>query len=132
MDWREAKNRSHCDSSFHDKSRYDGVIIQTSEGPIFAILLAIFTVTVRGESYPLAFILPLDAPAGVRRVKDKELCLYRIRARQSPSFISTQSILRGALLAKTFDNEGDYFVVDLVDQDMVIRMRQIAPEVSHT
>lgn len=130
VDWREDKDRLHCSPDFHHHSRYDGVIVESAQAPIFAILLSIFTVTVQSTSYPLAFVLPLDAATGARRIKDRQLCLHRVRARANPSFISTQAIIRGALLAKTHDRDGDHFVVDTVDEEMLLRMRQMFPEVS--
>lgn len=140
VDERQYTERLHCSPSFHDHPRYDGVLLQTDTGPIFAVLLSIFVCSVLGTEYPLALVLPLDAPTGQRRVKDRELSLHRVRARpltnrdrSQTCFIPVESVIRGALLAKTFDRDGDYFVVDVTHEgDMLLRLREINPEVCHS
>lgn len=90
------------------------------------------------QRIPIALVLPLDAPTGTRRVKDRELCLHRVRTRPTTNrtqsqtiFIPARSIIRGALLVPTFDRDGDYFVMDVTHEgDMLLRLRAMNPAVS--
>ena len=104
--------------------------MQTVNKQIIGQLLLVFTCVVGDTTYPLALIHPYDAPTGIRRRKDKDLGLFRIRAkpRKSAEFISIHSIIRGALVAKDFQQEGDYLVIDAVDTDMFLRLKRMYPQ----
>lgn len=86
-----------------------------------------FKFTVSNHTFELALVLPMDAPTGSRRSMDRNLGLTRLRARPlaSSEFISLQSIVRGALLVPDYDNNGDFFLVDLVDTDMFLRAKSL-------
>lgn len=86
-----------------------------------------FKFTVSNHTFELALVLPMDAPTGSRRSMDRDLGLTRLRARPlaSSEFISLQSIVRGALLVPDYDNNGDFFLVDLVDTDMFLRAKSL-------
>ena len=61
---------------------------------------------------------------------DKDLCLYRIHARPTAAFIPADAIVRGALLYDVPERSGDCFVIDTVDSDMFIRMKEIFSSIS--
>jgi hypothetical protein len=109
-------------------------MIETSNGqPIFAQLLFLFKCRVAEKEYPLALILPFDQPipARDRPKKDINLGLYRVRIRARPrksaECVFMESIVRGALLVNAFDSEhrDENFVIDTVDTDMFLRLRNL-------
>ena len=77
----------------------------------------------------MALVLPFDVPrAAMNRRRDKEMRFTRVhpRARSASLFIDTNSIIRGALLAADgLSREGEYLVVNFIDQDMWARLKTI-------
>lgn len=128
VDWQQKVDYLRCHPIFHGNPRFDHIIVKTASGHIFAQLVFLFNCVVDGTTYPIALIQPFDAPAGPRQSKDKDLCFYRVRrnARISCEFISTRSIVRGALLVEDYERVGDFLVMDLVDTDMFLRMKAIS------
>ena len=80
--------------------------------------------------YPWAFIQPYDSPIRELTDKEKALELLRVRAqpRGSAEFVDARSIIRGVLLVPTFEKEGDYFVFDVLDADLFLRVRELLKE----
>ncbi|KAJ7224878.1 hypothetical protein C8J57DRAFT_1093870, partial [Mycena rebaudengoi] len=58
---------------------------------------------------------------GLHRIRDKP--------RRDAAFIPVRSIIRSALLAPHSDNPGGFFVVDVVDTDMFLRLKTMYPNV---
>lgn len=109
--------------------------MQTLTGAIFARFLSVFVCSADDSTYPVALILPLDAPLGMDRLRDtmdKELAVYRVRARQrrEAEFISVKSIIRGAVLVEDSEREGEFLVLDNLNGDMLLRMRKMFPSLS--
>jgi hypothetical protein len=104
-------------------------LISTVDGVMFAQLLLLFVCTVESTVYHLALVHPFDAPTGTLHRKDKDLNLHRVRERNrdSSEFVSVNSIIRGALLADDSEKEGDKLVVDIIDTDMFLRMKELFP-----
>lgn len=102
--WRTTADYLHCNPKFHNHSRYDCVIVRTVDQDIFAQLILVFTFEVDGVTYPIALIHPYDAAIGQHRQKDKDLGLYRVRAkpRAAAEFISARSIVRGTYIVPEF------------------------------
>jgi hypothetical protein len=97
--------------------------------PIFAQLLFLFKVTIKGKEYSLALIHAFDDPIPVHEhsKKDIDLGLFRLRAkpRRATEFIFIESIIRGALVVDGSEpgKANDKFVVDLIDTDMFLRLQ---------
>ncbi|KAJ7914598.1 hypothetical protein B0H13DRAFT_2250692 [Mycena leptocephala] len=115
-DWKWTADYLRCNPKFHDHPRYDFVLVQTTDKPIFAQLLYMFSCTVEGKSHHFALILPLDAPTGNVKKKDKLLRFRRVRAqaRKNSEFISLHSVIRGAVLVADSDRAGDFLVFDVL------------------
>jgi hypothetical protein len=96
---------------------------------MFAQLLLLFACTVDKTVYHFALIHPFDAHTGPLCQKDKDLNFYRVREKNqnSSEFVSVNSIIRGALLVDDSGKEGDKLVVDIIDTDMFLRMKEIFP-----
>lgn len=98
---------------------------------VFAKLIYIFTYTVGESQYPLALVQMLDQPLDQCQTTsiriDRDLGFYRVWAkpRNSCEFIPIRSIVRGALLFDAFEGEGESLVVDTVDADMYLRVKQL-------
>ncbi|KAJ7919809.1 hypothetical protein B0H13DRAFT_1988027 [Mycena leptocephala] len=118
-----------CNPSFHNRPRFDGALVKTVAGDIFVQLIYVFAISVNNEKQCFALVQPLDAPRGALSAKDKALGFYRVRAkpRQASEFIPVRSIIRGALLASDSSRPGDFLVIDLVDVDMWLRLKQMYP-----
>ncbi|KAJ6524306.1 hypothetical protein B0H19DRAFT_1085294 [Mycena capillaripes] len=97
----------------------------TTNKPIFAQLIYLFSCTVGDKSYPLALILPLDAPIGRVTRKDKLLRFRRVCAkpRRQAEFISVCSIIRGAVTVPDFDKPDDFLVFDVLDGYTSLRLK---------
>ena len=52
----------------------------------------------------------------------------RAQLRGSAKFVDARSIIRGVLLVPTFEKEGDYFVFDVLDGDLFLRMKELWKE----
>ncbi|KAI0739985.1 hypothetical protein C8Q80DRAFT_1222134 [Daedaleopsis nitida] len=128
VDWTTCTDLLRSNPDFFKEERYDGVLIQTAGGQIFGRLLMMFTCIIGESTYPIALVHPYDASVGsTRSQKDKNLGFYRVRARtrSRAEFFSVHSIVRGALLVPDFGKDGDFFVDDLVDTDMFLRMKKL-------
>ncbi|KAJ7877138.1 hypothetical protein B0H13DRAFT_2235919 [Mycena leptocephala] len=126
-DWKWTADYLRCNPKFHDHPRYDFVLVQTTDKPIFAQLLYMFSCTVEGKSHHFALILPLDAPTGNVKKKDKLLRFRRVRAqaRKNSEFISLHSIIRGAVLVADSDRASDFLVFDVLDGDTSLRLKSL-------
>lgn len=126
--WTSSADYLRCNPSFHGHPRYDGALVKTTGGHIFVELIYMFSSTVEKKSHPFGLVLPLDTHAIGR--KDRLLRLHRLHAkpRKNAEFISAHSIIRGVLLAPDFDNYGEFFIVDIVDTDISLRLKDMYPD----
>ncbi|KAF7334738.1 hypothetical protein MSAN_02372200 [Mycena sanguinolenta] len=110
--WANDTDYLRCSPSFHNRERYDATLVKTTTGNIFVRLTFVFTCTIEDKTYPFALVQALDVGTGRRSAKDKALSFHRIRA----------------LLAPDFDKRGDYLVIDVVDSDMFLRLKEMYPQ----
>ncbi|KAJ7049127.1 hypothetical protein C8F01DRAFT_1093824 [Mycena amicta] len=122
-DWSDKTDYLRCNPNFHGRARYDCALVKTDGGKIFVRLLYLFRITIGEFTYPLAFVQPMDAPRGQITGRDKDLKLFRIRAKAAYEFIPVQAIIRGVVLAPAFDKKNEYMVADLLDQDIFFRLQ---------
>lgn len=128
--------------AFHGNERYDyGLFSLYDGGLVFAQMLGVVGVVLDGAEYLMAITLPLDEPIGgdsvsdsrKRKKRDEELRLYRYRTRRKvdSAVVFAKTIVRGALVVPDHSNSyGDeFFVVDVVDGDMWLRMKAISGQV---
>ncbi|KAG1864363.1 hypothetical protein F4604DRAFT_1893404 [Suillus subluteus] len=131
VDWRQRTNYLRCSPKFFNTARFNCVFIQTKDKVIFGCLLFLFECVVGDITLSLALIHPFDAPTGVQLRKDKHLNIYRVRARPraQAEFFSVRSIICGALLVP--DGSTDYLVIDTVDTNMFLRVKELHLEAGH-
>ncbi|KAJ6538842.1 hypothetical protein DFH09DRAFT_1090277 [Mycena vulgaris] len=127
--WSSTADYLRCNPDFHGHPRYDGVLVETEDKPIFARLISLFSFTVEKKSHTFALVLPLDAPTGWMSKKDKALRFHQVCAkpRKKSEFISAYSIVRGALLAPDFNKPEEFIVFDVVDGGMSLHLNSLYP-----
>ncbi|KAF8120295.1 hypothetical protein EV363DRAFT_1191298 [Boletus edulis] len=129
MDWREATDYVRCNPSFHGKPRYDAIIFQISLDEVaFARLEFMFSCDIPGfGKYDFALVRPLTAAISANRNSfDEALRLTRVKARPRTAsmFIPIRSIVRGALLYPDPKHKDEFLVVEHIDGDMFLRMKE--------
>ncbi|KAI0374197.1 hypothetical protein BV20DRAFT_1041702 [Pilatotrama ljubarskyi] len=120
--WKLATDHLRCNPTWHgNQGRWDHVIYNIDDATVgFAQLLFIFIIVFNGVQYPTALVRSYDIVSTTRRSRlDRDLGLCH--------FIPITSIIRGAFVVPDFETRGDYFVVDSVDGDMFLRLRQYVP-----
>ncbi|KAG1887716.1 hypothetical protein F4604DRAFT_1877523 [Suillus subluteus] len=127
VDWRTSTNYLRCSPMFHGLPQYDFVILQTEVGVIFTQLLLVFTCTVGNDQYPIVLTLPYDQPVGACPRKDKDFNFWQVKAkpRVSTEFFLVQSIVRGCVLVEDSSRPNEALVIDTLNTDMFLRMKEI-------
>ena len=138
ISWRQETNILRINPEFHRRPRYDYVLIEVDSKDndpayIFAQLLEVFGVTVDEETYHMALILPMDGKVTrdpSRKKIDNTLGFTRLQSRHPShsAFINVESIVRGGLLANSYEENvqaDEHIVVDVIDEDMWWRMKSL-------
>jgi len=102
-------------------------MIRSRESIMFGRLLMLFKCTVNGVDYLIALVHPFDAPVGLRLRKDKYLHFWHVRQRPAASseFVFVQSIICGVLLVEDAGYPGTHIVIDTIDSDMFLRVKEL-------
>ena len=129
MTWKVQIDHLRCSPEFHSHPRYDCLVLQTHEGPIFAQLKFAFTViSDDGTIIPIVLVQAFDKHNNsMFRKKDMDLELIRLRQRtvQSAEFFFARSIIRGAVIFPAYDEEKDSVLFDILDTDMFLRSKEM-------
>ncbi|KAK0187157.1 hypothetical protein F5146DRAFT_1004106 [Armillaria mellea] len=128
--WQLTTDFLRCSPSFNHHPRYNFILIDTVDGPLFAQLVMVFECTIHEKIFPLILIQPFNQPTeGLSAQKDQDLGFYYVRMdmkKSKPHLVSIYSVLWGALLIEDPDVDPkdedvkEYLVVDVVDADMEI------------
>lgn len=115
---------------FHGAPRFDAVIINTTKGPLFARLLYAFALRSSKDDPGVAIVLALPYDGYVppaQRKRDENFGLLRVAQARSavPEFFLARTVSRGALLAPAGASATEFYVVDVIDADMFLRVREI-------
>lgn len=128
--WKLYTDNLRCNPLFHGAPWYDHIIYTINQAEVgFAQLQFVFVCEFMGTRYALALVRRLDV-VRTRRTVDQDLGLCRVRCtniRHASQFIPVTSIVRGALITPDVAKASDSFVVDAVDGDMFLRLRQDFP-----
>lgn len=129
INWRSTIDSLRCSPNFHDAIRRDHVLVNTTQGVIFAQLVLVFTLKILKVIYAIALIHPFarEKSKGARLQKDKDLGFLRLRKLKDTKteFIFIRSIIRGAVLVPDEDVVGNYLVFHDLDGDMAVRVREM-------
>ena len=125
--WKTNTDYIRCSPKYHNHPRYDCVLLNTHDGPVFAQLVLVFVITVDGKDYPIALVQVYEQPQSVSaslRRKDKDLGFLRLQQRKEHQmeFVWAQSIIRGALIVPAYDDRNHSIVFDILDADMTLRV----------
>ena len=129
MTWKVETDHLRCSPDFHSHPRYDCIILQTNDGPIFAQLKFAFTVPSNDDTIiPIVLVQAFDNHDNLTfRKKDRDLELIRLRQRsvKKAEFFFARSIIRGAVIFPAYDEEKDSVLFDILDTDMFLRSKEI-------
>ncbi|KAI6102268.1 hypothetical protein F5141DRAFT_1065743 [Pisolithus sp. B1] len=128
VDWEVATDHLRCSLKVHGQQWYDCALIQLSETKTaFVQLIFLFTCKVAAldDIFHLALVQPLTAGTGLCRL-DQDFDLIRVKAVSCAAsiFIPVKSIIRGALLYPDPSHHGEFFIVEHIDGDMFLQMKQ--------
>ena len=88
--------------------------------------MSFYTIRVDLRSYAIVLVQPFSVYSMKDDEADKDLGIFRLRmaSRYASHFILVSSIVRRALLVKSWGLES-YFVIDAVDGDMFIQVKNL-------
>ena len=126
-DWCTMTDYLRYSPGFHHNERRDFVLVHHSRLRIaFAQLVHLFTCKVGSIEYSLALIQVLERDSRSAEVKrvDKSVATFQLhmRPRSQCEVIPLHAIIRGTLLVADSKYKGDYFVIDMIDTDMYLRV----------
>jgi hypothetical protein len=126
VDWWMTTDILCCNPYFHKHARYD-VMLQTVNGPIFGVLVFLFICAVGTTEHPIALVQPYDAYSRPPWNKDRDCGFFQICAKpcSKTEFFFVQSIIHGVYIVPDFEEQGDFFVDDLIDEDMFLQMEML-------
>ncbi|KAI0340313.1 hypothetical protein BDW22DRAFT_1334574 [Trametopsis cervina] len=133
VSWRLTTDRLRCSPSFHNRKRYDNVLVMLDENTlVFCELVRVFTYTLNGSVYALALVHPFRKPVVTPQTKkvDRHLGICRLRKleRKKSLIVPVRSIIRGCVIAEDSWHKDDFTVVDALDSDLYIRLHSIFPD----
>ena len=128
--WKTDTDYIRCSPKYYNHPRYDCVLLNTNNGPVFAQLVLVFVITVDGKDYSVALVQAFEQPQSVSESlckKDQDLGFLRLQKRKEHQmeFVWTQSIIRGAVILPAYDNRNHSIVFDVLDADMTLRVMDI-------
>ena len=129
VDWTAKIDYLRCNPEFHGRPRYDFVFANLPGGPAFAQLVFIFTCRVGKQNYRLALVQPLKKyTRATTKDVDRALSIHRwqILGRDRCQVIPLDCIMRGAVLVRDPAYATDYFVINMLDGDMYLRVKSPA------
>ena len=128
VDFKLHRDYLRCSPLFYHHPQYDFILFRTTDNEFTCVrLLFVFTCEVGGQTYPIALIQPYERHNSSNRRRDRDLGFYRYKAkpRAQSEFISTKSIIRGAVLADDPEHIGEALLIDVIDTDMFLQMQGI-------
>ena len=121
-DWQPHTDILRCNSNVHGVDRSDCVMVNTEDGICYARLHLMFTCQAFGQEWKVALVTYFDevksakkAPCGIG--------MSQVKESSTGDFIIVESIIRGAYLSPDAQNEGYFFVNDLIDGDIFLRIQ---------
>lgn len=128
--WKTDMDYLQCSPKYYNHLQYDCILLNTDNGPVFAQLVFVFTITLDRKSYPIALVQAYEQPRSVSATlykKDKDLgflCFQQCKENQM-EFVWAQSIIWGAVIVPDFDNKNHSIVFDILDADMAFHVMDI-------
>ena len=123
VNWYVKTDYLRCNPKFCGNPQYNFVIMNLPWGHVFAQLVFVFVCQVNGRDYHLALAQLLEKQSwATTRVIDRSLSIHRwhIQAQNRCEVIPLDSIICGAVLVADTRYAWDYFVIDMLDEDMFL------------
>ena len=122
-DWTEARDILRCNPDFHQRERYDCVIINDdSPGTTVARLRSLLRCRLSSGRVVDMSLIHAFTRNNWKPYTMWNNCQIRAEARES-SFVLMDYIVRGALMCPVFNSDtGLHYIVDTVDGDMFLRV----------
>lgn len=122
-----------CILDFYKRGpRYNRAIINVSGNKCAIVKLYFaFVLKYSGQTYPLAFVQPMQISASTSRAQAQEsinynLALCRVKIKKNSAFIPLKSILRGTLLYADPIRTDEYLVVETIEtSDMFLQLKEV-------
>lgn len=127
--WRLATDPLRCNPLVYGAPRYDFIMFNTGESPVFAQLQYMFVCIAGDVKYPIALVQAYKV-VHARSATDKDLGLLRLRKERQTELISIRSIIRGAVVCVASEDplqSDEMLVCDPLDGDMFLRMKKCFP-----
>ena len=111
---------------FHSRKREESAILRAAHGQRYAKILMLFSISVSGKMHDVVFIQDYDCiPNSMLNEDDRDVGFQQICLGDTSRFVSPEEFVRAAFIINTDDNRlHRYFVNDLVDDDMYLRLNQ--------
>src|SRR5258708_17258134 len=127
--WYPSNIKHNTHEEFHGHKCTDSVLVQqrdASHNLSYAKLLLMFKISVSGEEHDIVFIQDYAVASPADMSEDDKATGFRkliLGGLESTYFILPDSIIRSAFIVNTDDiHENHYFINDLVDTDMYLRL----------
>lgn len=129
VNWHIKMDYLRCSPMFSGRPRYDFVIADRPGGLVFVRLVLVFVCRVGERDFHLALVQLLEKKSRApTKIIDKNLSIIRwhIRPRNRCEVIPLNCIVCGAGLVADKGYSGDYFVIDMLDEDMFLRVNKMS------
>ena len=126
VDWNIKMDYLCCNPEFSGRPQYDFVIVNHLRGYVFAQLVFVFVCRVNRSDFHLVLVQPLEkSTRSSTRLVDRKLSIYRwqIWAWTRCEVIPLSCIVHGAVLVVDAKHSGDHLVIDMLDEDMFLRVK---------
>jgi len=123
-DWSEACDILRCNSNFHQRERYDCVIVnsEASETTVARLRALLRCLLPSGRHIDIALVHSFGSRSHWKPATKWDGCQIRAENKE-PSFVLMEYLVRGALLCPAFESDdGSYYIIDTIDGDMFIRL----------
>jgi hypothetical protein len=125
-DWTEARDILRCNPDFHQRERYDCIVINDdSPGISVARLRSLLRCQLpSGKVVDLAMVHIFTQDSWKPRTMWQNCLVYA--ESKDPSFVLMDYVIRGALMCPVFDSDARlHYIMDTIDGDMFLRVNTL-------
>ena len=126
-DWTEARDILRCNPNFHQRERYDCIIINDdSHGTSVSRLRSLIRCRLpSGKLIDMALVHAFTRNNWKPYTKWENCQIYA--ESRDPSFVLLDYVVRGALLCPVFDSNARlHYIIDTVDGDMFLHVNSLS------
>ncbi|KDQ16697.1 hypothetical protein BOTBODRAFT_97965, partial [Botryobasidium botryosum FD-172 SS1] len=120
-DWQPDRDVLRCNQTAYGTERADCVQVKTTLGVEYFRLQLMFTCIAFGREWEVAWVTPFSS---VQAADISPIGMEQVKEEKKTQFILIENIIRGAYISPDFGQEGLFFVNDLMDYDMFLRLHK--------